>query len=170
MSSPERPSPFVPVVLAWLLPGAGHWKLGRVWPGAFVFGGVVPLFVLGMMLAGYENVSHERHLFYFIIHAFAGLPAIVADLTTADVTITQVLPYREVGVLFSAVAGLLNLIALSDVWARCVRGDPEEMAARLKARTNPLAPENIGNLVAGASQDSDDDTGEARDPAEAAGV
>lgn len=158
MSSPERPAPFVPVVLAWLVPGLGHVKIGRVWPGVFVFCGVVPLFVLGMMLAGYENVSHERHLFYFLLHAFAGVPAIVADLTTTDVTITQALPHREVGVLFSAVAGLLNLIALSDVWARCVRGDPEEMAAKLAQRSNPLAPENIENLVAGVNPSAEDDS------------
>lgn len=164
MSSPERPSPFVPVLLAWLVPGAGHLKIGRVWPALFVFGGVLPLFLLGMGLAGFENVSHVRHKFYFILHAMTGVPALVANFTTTDVTVTEALPFRSVGVLFSAVAGLLNLIAISDVWARCVRGDPEEMSAALEQRTNPLDPAGVESLLAETVADE----GAARDPSEPA--
>jgi uncharacterized protein DUF6677 len=147
MSEPERPSPLVPVLLAWLVPGLGHAKLGRTWPAVFVFAGVLPLFVLGMVLGGFENVSHERHAFYFAVQAWCGGPAVAATLATAGTRITEALPHYDVGTLYCAVAGLLNLVAITDVWARCKRGDPEQLTAMMeKARAgeiDPLAPENL---------------------------
>ncbi len=121
----ERPGAFGAVVLAWLFPGAGHLWLGRRAPAVFVALAIVPLFVAGMALTGWENVSHERHPFYFIIHALAGVPTLIASALTADVTIDRYYPDRSIGELFTACACLLNLIAATDVWARCRRGDPE---------------------------------------------
>jgi len=145
MSPVERPAPLVPVLLAWLVPGLGHLRLGRVWPAAFVFLGVTPLFVLGMALAGFENVSWERHEFYFALHVWCGLPAIGAALATRGAAVTEVLRHYDVGTLYCAVAGLLNLVAITDVWARCRRGDPEELARRLEAaqEPHPLAAEKL---------------------------
>ena len=37
-------------------------------------------------------------------------------------------PSATVGTLYSAVAGLLNLMAIADVWARTTRGDPTHVA------------------------------------------
>jgi hypothetical protein len=152
MSAPDRPSPLVPVLLAWLVPGLGHLRLGRRWPALFVAASVLPLFVLGMWLAGFRNVSHEREPYYFVLHAFCALPALVADLSTATVVVTDRLPFEATGELYTAVAGLLNLMAVSDVWARCRRGDPEALRERL-AGQDPYAPEKLvrdsGASVAG---------------------
>jgi hypothetical protein len=133
----ERPSPFVPVFLAWLVPGAGHLKIGRLWPGVFTFAAILPLFVGGMALAGFENVSWERHPVYFwALHVWCGALTGAAAAFTRHVQVGEVLPDQSVGVLFTAVASLLNVIALSDVWSRCRRGDPE---ARAKARLDASA-------------------------------
>jgi len=125
MSRPEPRHPFVPVLLAWLVPGSGHFVLGRPWPALCVAAGVVPLFVLGLHLTGYEIVSPERHPWYFVTHVWAGLPTAFAALLTTHRTVTEILPYQEAGRLYTAVAGMLNLMAIADVWARCRRGDPE---------------------------------------------
>ncbi len=126
-------SPLGPVLLAWLLPGAGHLRLGRPWPALFVALGVIPLFVLGMSLTGWENVSWERHPFYFALHAPAGLPAFVGAALTRDLLPDRLMPHAAVGALYSAVAGLLNLMAVADVWARTRRGDPETATAATAA-------------------------------------
>ena len=129
MPETDRPRPLVPVLLAWLVPGAGHVKIGRPWPALFVVLGVIPLFLLGMVLAGYENVSPERHPWYFGLQLPAGLPTAFAWLLTENAELSEVPPHLSIGRLYTAVAGLLNLIALTDVWARCRRGDPESLAA-----------------------------------------
>jgi hypothetical protein len=141
MDETRRPHPFLPVVLAWLVPGAGHLKIGRLWPGLFVFAAIVPLYAGGMALAGFENVSWERHPVYFgAVHVFGGLLTGAAELATRHVENHERLADQTTGVLFTAVACLLNVIAISDVWSRCRRGDPEERAARMHATAAP-APE-----------------------------
>jgi hypothetical protein len=146
MPSPERVHPAVPCLLAWLVPGAGHLRIGRHWPATFVAATVLGLFVSGMALAGFENVSHVRHEWYFALHVLAGLPTLAADLLTADVVPTERLPHRTVGELYTAMAGLLNLVAVADVWARCSQGDPEERRARADAAAAP--PGTAADLVA----------------------
>jgi hypothetical protein len=117
-------SPVLPVLLAWLVPGAGHFAIGRPWPGIFVAAATLPLFVGGMALAGWLNVSPERHPWYFAAHAFIGLPTGIATLLTRTSVPTEPLAYRSAGELYTAMAGLLNLVAIADVWARCRHGDP----------------------------------------------
>ncbi len=130
----ERPDPFVPVLLAWLVPGAGHLKIGRLWPGVFIFAAILPLYAGGMVLAGFENVSWVRHNIYFwAVHIFGGLLTGVAAFFTQHVVVTERLPHQSTGELFTATACLLNVIAISDVWSRCSRGDPEERAAKRAA-------------------------------------
>jgi hypothetical protein len=131
----ERPYPFVPVLLAWLIPGAGHLKIGRLWPGVFTFATILPLYVGGMALAGFENVSYERHQVWFLfVHVFGGVLTGAAEFLTRGVQIHEALPDKTTGELFTAMACLLNVIAVTDVWSRCSRGDPEERAAaRAKA-------------------------------------
>jgi hypothetical protein len=129
MAVDQRPSPFVPVLLAWLLPGAGHLKIGRLWPGVFTFAAILPLFVGGMALAGFQNVNPTTHPIYFwATHVFAGVLTGAATLLTRHVAAVR-LTYQSTGDLFTAAAGLLNVIAIADVWSRCARGDPETRAA-----------------------------------------
>ena len=140
MDSEERPSRFVPVILAWLVPGAGHLKIGRLWPGVFTFTAILPLYVLGMSLAGFENVSWERHPIYFwAVHVFGGLLTGAAALLTRHVEIREFMPDRSAGELFTGVACLLNVVAIADVWSRCSRGDPE---SRVKARAEATEPDS----------------------------
>lgn len=137
MDARDRPSPFLPVVLAWLVPGAGHLKIGRLWPGVFTFAAILPLYVAGMSLAGFENVSWERHpVWFWAVHVFGGFLTGAAALLTRHVS-PPFMPDRSVGELFTGVACLLNVVAIADVWSRCSRGDPE---TRAKARSEATEP------------------------------
>jgi hypothetical protein len=146
----QRPAPFLPVLLAWLVPGAGHLKIGKLWPGVFTFGAILPLYFGGMALAGFENVSWTRHPIYFwAVHVWGGLVTGLAALMTRDVPMAR-MPDRSTGELFTAVACLLNVIAIADVWSRCRRGDPETRAVAAPAEASapplpePSAPEASG--------------------------
>src|SRR5436190_1484241 len=115
-----RPHPFVPVLLAWLVPGAGHLKIGKLWPGVFIFAAVLPLYAGGMALAGFANVNWVTHPIYFwAVHVFGGVLTGAAAFLTQGVEVKERLPDQSTGELFTATACLLNVIAISDVWSRC---------------------------------------------------
>lgn len=124
LASWQSRSPWGPVALAWLLPGAGHFAIGRRWPAVFVAGAVLPLFVGGMALTGFVNVNPELHPWMFAAQVFAGGPALAAAALTRETVISSFHPYLSAGELFTAIAGLLNLVAIADVIARCAHGDP----------------------------------------------
>jgi len=130
MEPVERKSPVLPVLLAWLVPGAGHLSIGRLWPGVFTFAAIIPLFVLGMALSGFENVGWERHPYWFWgAHVWGGLLTAGSAVLTLHAEVREKLPDQSVGQLFTGVACLLNVVAMADVWSRCNRGDPEARAA-----------------------------------------
>jgi hypothetical protein len=149
MEEEQRQSPVLPVLLAWLVPGAGHLKIGRLWPGVFTFAAIIPLYVAGMALAGFENVSWERHPFWFWgAHLWGGLLTAGSAALTLHAEVRERLPDQSVGQLFTGVACLLNVVAMADVWSRCGRGDPEtrfanrvaEAAAAAAARSADAPP------------------------------
>jgi uncharacterized protein DUF6677 len=155
MEPEPRPSPIVPVLLAWLVPGAGHLKIGRLWPGVFTFAAIIPLFVLGMALAGFENVSWERHPFWFWgAHLWGGLLTAASAALTLHAEVRDKLPDQSVGQLFTGVACLLNVVAIADVWSRCDRGDPETRAAARDAAAEAEAQAPDGAPVAPAPSPS----------------
>lgn len=123
-SPPRLPNRAAAVVATWLLPGAGHLMIRRPWPGAVFALAILPLFAGGLVLAGFENVSWDRHPWLFGLQALTGVPAGVTALLTRE-TLPTNQPHRSVGDLFTCAAGLLNLVAMADVWARCTLGDPE---------------------------------------------
>jgi hypothetical protein len=138
------------MLLAWLVPGAGHWTLGRPWPALFVALGVLPLFVLEMYVTGWENVSWTRHPYYFALQAPAGAVAFAGEFLTRGMLPDRAMPHAAVGTLYSAVAGLLNLMAIADVWARTVRGDPAlEASEPVEAAADESQPAAFGSAGEG---------------------
>lgn len=105
------------VALTWLFPGVGHFYLGRHRRGLLLGGVVLTLFVAGMWLADFRNVSpFERHPIWGLAHAFGGLMTGIATVATSGLQIRESLPFYSVGCLYSGVATLLNLLLMIDVW------------------------------------------------------
>jgi hypothetical protein len=105
------------VALGWLVPGLGHVAQGRRVRGAIVFALLVGLFVAGTLLAEGSNLSRERHVFYWGGQFIIGLPAIVGELVWGNLRVDHDIAYVDVGLVFACVAGLLNVLALIDVYA-----------------------------------------------------
>ena len=105
-------------LLAWLIPGAGHFTLGKRQKAA-VFGVVLPLmFVIGLLLRG--------RLFPFtpadplvalasMANVMAGLPYLIVRAFGAGDGVVTAITY-EYGNTFMIAAGLLNALVVLDAF------------------------------------------------------
>lgn len=106
---------YLPLIVGWLVPGGGHFLLGKWIRGALLAACIVCMFALGLAMHGKLYIGAQDILdllglvgdlgngaMYFIGQA-AGLGAAPVQVTTADY-----------GTKFIVVAGLLNVIAAVD--------------------------------------------------------
>jgi len=115
--APALRRPALAVAFTWLVPGLGHVYQGRRLRGASVFVALVGLFVLGTWLAEASNLSRERHFYYWAGQYLLGAPAIAAELLFGDTPVDHAIPFAEPGLVFGCIAGLLNVLAMIDVFA-----------------------------------------------------
>jgi uncharacterized protein DUF6677 len=149
VSSPKgtsRWSPSLLVGLAWLVPGLAHAVQGRKLRALLVSVTLVGLFVLGTALAEGSNLSRERHFYYWSGQFLVGLPAIAAEYLGGEMRVTHDIAYVDAGLVFGCVAGLLNVLAMIDVYAYSESrwlGLPLKSSARA-SETPALAPQPAG--------------------------
>ena len=115
ISSGKR-SPALPVLLTWLVPGLGHIFQGRKLRGALVFFCLAGCVVFGTLLADSSNLSRERHYYYWGGQFMAGLPALVLQAMWGAKRVLSHIQYGEAGMVFASVAGMLNILAMLDVY------------------------------------------------------
>ena len=112
---PEKGFVYLPLIAGWLIPGAGHFLLGKWIRGALLAVSIIAMFVLGLAMQGKLYTSAQdildmlgvagdlgSGLLYFISRA-TGLGGQPVQTTVADY-----------GTKFIVVAGLLNIIAAVD--------------------------------------------------------
>ena len=106
---------YLPLIVGWLVPGAGHFLLRKWGRGALLMASILIMFALGIAMQGkVYSSAHDildilglagdlgNGLLYFVSRAL-GLGADSVQVTTADY-----------GTRFIVVAGLLNVIAAVD--------------------------------------------------------
>jgi len=125
------------VLCAWLVPGLGHWLQGRRLRAAVLFVALIGLFVLGTLLAQGSNLDRERHFYYWAGQFLLGGPAWIAELVHGHARVDGELPYVDAGLGMSCVAGLLNVLAMIDVYGH---GEERPEAAPVADRPAPAAP------------------------------
>jgi len=111
-----RRSPALPVLLTWLVPGLGHLYQGRKLRGILVFVSLVGLLMLGTLLAESSNLSRERHYYYWGGQVMAGLPALLLQAAWGARPVVSHIRYAEAGLVIASVGGMLNVMALLDVY------------------------------------------------------
>lgn len=137
---------FRAAVLGWILPGLGHASLGDRRRGLLVGGGVLGLFLGGLLIGGLDVVDRREDHLWFLAQAGAGPVAWVADYANANLvasgrfgellearhpdpmaprgTVVEVSSLKslahpnEMGTLFAAMAGLMNVVAVLDAMSR----------------------------------------------------
>jgi TM2 domain-containing membrane protein YozV len=113
--TPQQGFVYLPLIAGWLVPGAGHFMLGKWGRGALLFIAIVAMFALGLAMDGklYTGAKDILELLgmvgdlgnglMFFVSRAMGLGADPERFTTADY-----------GTKFVVVAGLLNVISAVD--------------------------------------------------------
>ncbi|MHC4106685.1 MAG: DUF6677 family protein [Planctomycetota bacterium] len=132
----------VAAVLAWVWPGLGHISLGQRKRGLLIMFGVLFLFLGGVLIGGVDVVDRRKDRLWFVAQSLCGPIAFGVDLVNQYVKnpdrfdrdgargvsdgaqrqydqlqyrTTSLVHVNEIGTLFAALAGLMNLAVILDV-------------------------------------------------------
>ena len=127
---PKTVSPAVVVAAAWVFPGLGYWLLGEKRRAIIVCACVLSLFLAGILIGGIRVVDAPDGISvdalmdkpWFIGQIMAGPISIISALGAQTVSPDRVSYARsnEIGTLYTALAGMLNLLVIVDA------GHPED--------------------------------------------
>ena len=109
-------NPALLVAAGMAVPGLGHFLQGRKRRALIVFVMLVGLFVWGTWLSEGANLSRERHFYYWAGQFLVGLPALVTEIVSGRPPVTGEMAHGDIGLLFACMPGLLNVLALLDVY------------------------------------------------------
>lgn len=128
MTDPEPPTHSfnpLPAVLAWIWPGLGHIALGERRRGGLIMFGVLFLFLGGVLIGGVDVVDRKQDRLWFLAQGCAGPMAWGVDWVNQGYLkrrpaaeqnrLTSIGRVNEMGTLFCALAGLMNLVVVLDV-------------------------------------------------------
>jgi hypothetical protein len=122
-AAPPLKSPLATVLLAWLLPGAGHYWLGRKGRGVLVFGAVLACFVAGVAMNGPffspsstgDMLSRLIQIGGFVGDLASGLFYLIAAFSGYGPP-DQPGHVPDYGSKFIVAAGILNILAMVDAY------------------------------------------------------
>jgi len=168
-------SPELAAFLAWVIPGAGHLYAGHRVKGAGGLVFILGLFLYGLLLSRGEAISLENekgHPYAFLAQVGVGLPTGVGLLyshgklpggwhlerpRTRDEwkapEYARTLPDVDTGLLFTMIAGLLNLLLIHDALGgvpggQARRQEERRRRKRLDALREELAQEQAAGSTA----------------------
>lgn len=131
------PPPAALVAFAgWLIPGSGYWLLGQRARAVIVLVSVVGLFAMGLLIGGLRIVDAPTTLSFteivqdkpwFIAQILCGPLSIGCAIGANQLDALRVSHSHswEIGTLYTAVAGMLNLLVLIDATYRAGAGSTE---------------------------------------------
>lgn len=137
---PDRLFNPLAAILAWLWPGAGHIMLGQKRRGYSIMFGVLFLFVSGVLIGGLDSVDRKDDRLWYLAQGLCGPIAMAADWLNQSwvkhlpdeqrFLATGINKPNEMGTLFSALAGLMNLIVILDAMFPVSRDDKATFVER----------------------------------------
>ena len=126
-STPDSAIYFVGL-LAWLIPGGGHWMLGMRDRALIIFFAVTSTFILGLALGSIEVIDPQHSKAWFFAQILTGLPTIIVTfLQNNSVGVLQTLDAQghaifgrgvDLAQVYTGIAGLLNLLCVVDALFR----------------------------------------------------
>lgn len=112
---PGRPA--ISCLLAWAVPGLGHVREGRRTVGFLVGGSVLLLWILGLWFSRFTGCDRAQLYWWWAAQAGAGGPTLVSSMLLGPLPMSEEMPQMDLGVTLMAVAGLLNVVSLTDVYS-----------------------------------------------------
>jgi len=110
----------------WLVPGSGYVVLGHTARGLTVGITIIVLFVLGLLIGGVRVVDPPPNFLADPVRAAINKPWFAAQLLTGPIAVVAAAAGRneafvasharvnEIGTLYTAIAGALNLLSIID--------------------------------------------------------
>jgi hypothetical protein len=118
------PAPLI-ALAAWILPGLGHILLGRTAKGLYLGGLILGAFAIGLILGQGYSVASVKFPYHWWGQVCAGAPALLANRFLGLRAQTQTIDRLELGVVFTTVAGIMNVVAIVDAYTIArTRGEP----------------------------------------------
>lgn len=154
MPKPLRSNPVIALVLAWLIPGAGHVYLRRPIHGVVIFLTITATFWAGVGFGGVMTVDPRADRWWFMAETLTGINGLVGnarqkrvyadiakddprltridssekvqdvDIALAEKGVALVYPADVVARAYAGVAGLLNLLCIFDATTLAIMGAP----------------------------------------------
>ncbi|MCC6681309.1 MAG: hypothetical protein IT445_10460 [Phycisphaeraceae bacterium] len=120
-------------LLGWLLPGLGHWLIGQRQRAVILCLAIGGLWLAGALIGGIGVFDRKEHKMWFLGQMLVA-PSVVVDVAHESLATRYGPPLpnanppaafspaygrtQEQGLLYSALAGMLNLLAMVDVLYR----------------------------------------------------
>ncbi len=114
-------NPIIGLVMTWLVPGAGHFYIGRKAKAAYFFFLITAAYCLGLILADFCCVNIDRFPWHYAGEIFYGGATFLTQNLTRDLLVGDFNRFLEHGTLITTVAGLLNVVVMVDfyeTWAQ----------------------------------------------------
>jgi hypothetical protein len=108
--------PWLVLFAGWIVPGAGHFLLGKWWRGTLIFLAILGMYLLGLGLQGkiyVPNTGDILDILGFLGQIGMGMGYFLARLFGWGAT-SVLFTLGDYGTKFLTVAGLLNIIAAVD--------------------------------------------------------
>jgi hypothetical protein len=105
------------LLLAWLLPGAGHWYIARRGRAALYGLAVIGIFAVGLALGGLATVSVAGHKWAFLLQIFDG-PVTIAAAVASHVLEAKPVPSQlaDLGLTMTLVSAAFNVLVMADAY------------------------------------------------------
>ena len=124
-TSSSVPPPIV-ALATWVVPGSGYWLIGQRGRALTVGITIIILFILGMLIGGVRVVDVPNGVLSNPVNAVSQKPWFVGQILAGPITLiassighddsyfASHSRVNEIGTLYTAVAGMLNLLAIID--------------------------------------------------------
>lgn len=141
----RRRSLFLCCALAALVPGLGQLYARRPVKALLMLLAIGGLFVGGLALTGFTAVNPTTHRLEFVAHLFITGPTALTLHLTEGLTVDTFQPWYDVGRLYVAVAGILNVVAAWDAMSAVFdHNEQAEALAHLGLQRQQGAPVTDG--------------------------
>jgi TM2 domain-containing membrane protein YozV len=113
----------LPVLAAWVIPGAGHFMLKKPGRGALLFGSVLLMFLFGLSMSGMMFAPEKGADYLTSLINYGGF---ACDLAAGGMYVLAMMfgyaqpdmpgAVHDYGTKFLVTAGLLNILAIADAY------------------------------------------------------
>jgi hypothetical protein len=113
----------LPLVLigGWFVPGLAHWYYGHRYKAALFLAIISVCLLSGLVISDFRAVRYADNPFYYIGQFGSGIGLLSNTFLISEMPRGLIpLPYFEIGLLFTCVGGLLNLIILLNLYSQII--------------------------------------------------